>query len=215
MEMNAIGATKALLSTMSLDGFDVIGDQIAKHLKKHSDKLMSVEHHFFPNENHYNSGDDYQKGVSLSPLDIICSNDFRGDFIRGNILKYLWRASSKGKYNQDLQKAASYIELLVIGKGYSYDEFFYDVDNVESVIESIGDDLVLETSQNVRFDCICLALTLMHKKDRFRSLENSSAIEYAITVVLYRTIEVLSSRIKDGMKEYILSNEIEEWNEKN
>lgn len=211
MEMNAIGAAKALLSTMSLDGFDVIGDQIANHLKKHSDVLKSIEHHFAPNENHYNSGDDYQKGVSLSPLDIICSKDFRGDFIRGNILKYLWRASSKGKYEADLKKAASYVELLVRGKGYDYDKFFKDVDNVGSVIEAIRDDMVLETSQNVRFDCICLLFKIMHRKAIFQQFENAGAIEYALTVVLYRTIEVLYDRISKGKREIILSNEIEKW----
>lgn len=51
---------------------------------------------------HYNNGKDYDL------IDVI--NDYKLNFNRGNILKYICRADKKGTEIQDLEKALDYLQ---------------------------------------------------------------------------------------------------------
>jgi hypothetical protein len=51
---------------------------------------------------HYNNGKDYDL------IDVI--NDYKLNFNRGNIIKYICRADKKGNEIQDLEKALDYLQ---------------------------------------------------------------------------------------------------------
>lgn len=60
-------------------------------------------------------GGDHYKTLDVQPWDVIdaWSDEHRIGFYRGNALKYLMRAGSKGDAAEDLQKAVHYIEKLI------------------------------------------------------------------------------------------------------
>lgn len=60
-------------------------------------------------------GGDHYKNLAIEPWDIVATWNYEQQvgFYRGNVLKYLIRAFSKGKPVEDLRKAAHYLQKLI------------------------------------------------------------------------------------------------------
>ena len=73
-----------------------------------------------------NSPEHYTVG-GIETIDVICAKLGGNDstqwlgYLLGNILKYVTRASYKGKYREDLKKAAYYLNRLIKDIGESSD----------------------------------------------------------------------------------------------
>lgn len=65
---------------------------------------------------HYNLGE----VECIDALKSALGDDFYA-FCRGNAIKYLWRAGSKGKLEEDLRKAIWYIEMELASLGMGED----------------------------------------------------------------------------------------------
>lgn len=65
--------------------------------------------------NSYQIGGDHYKNLGIEPWDVVATWTYNEQvgFYRGNVLKYLLRAFSKGKPLQDLNKAAHYLQKLI------------------------------------------------------------------------------------------------------
>ena len=65
--------------------------------------------------NSYQIGGDHYKNLAIEPWDVVATWTYNEQvgFYRGNVLKYLLRAFSKGKPLQDLNKAAHYLQKLI------------------------------------------------------------------------------------------------------
>ena len=71
---------------------------------------------------HYASGDiECIDAISASMTD----DEFRG-YLKGNVMKYLWRYENKGKPEEDLAKAEWYLHRL---QGTCEDESEYDIED--------------------------------------------------------------------------------------
>lgn len=65
--------------------------------------------------NSHQVGGDHYKNLAIEPWDVVATWNYEQQvgFYRGNVLKYLLRAFSKGKPVEDLRKAAHYLQKLI------------------------------------------------------------------------------------------------------
>lgn len=65
--------------------------------------------------NSHQVGGDHYKNLAIEPWDVVATWNYEQQvgFYRGNVLKYLLRAFSKGKPVEDLLKAAHYLQKLI------------------------------------------------------------------------------------------------------
>ena len=96
---------------------DVIADYTIFILEKEKQK-MTQDDLFQGNTKTANSnqvGGDHYKNLAIEPWDVVATWNYEQQvgFYRGNVLKYLLRAFSKGKPVEDLNKAAHYLQKLI------------------------------------------------------------------------------------------------------
>lgn len=95
---------------------DAIADYTIFILEKEKQK-MTTDDLFQGNTpaNSHQVGGEHYKNLAIEPWDVVATWNYEQQvgFYRGNVLKYLLRAFSKGKPVEDLRKAAHYLQKLI------------------------------------------------------------------------------------------------------